>query len=261
VTGIFPDFKTVLVLALGLTRTASTFALLPILSSQVAPALVRNSLFVGMGLIVLELQPAVALGHLSTPAWLGAFAAEVFIGLTIGFFFAGVLWSLEIAGDFIDQKISASRFNLTDPFSGSNGGVYGGFFSRLAIFAFAASGGLLYMTTVLLQSYVLWPIAGPRPHLHPQDLTLFERVFTDLIALALMFSAPVLVLTTVLEGVMGLLNRFSPQFNVFALSLALKMWFSVFVVAITAAMLANLFVGDLFNQGAAVMELLSRKEP
>jgi type III secretion protein T len=249
------------VLALGLTRTASAFLLLPVLTNQLAPPLVRNSLFVGMGLIVMALQPAQGFEHLSVPAWFGAFLLEMFVGSTIGFFFAGVLWSLEIAGDLIDQKINTARFSLADPFSDTSTGVYGGFFARLAVFAFAASGGLLYVTTVILESYVLWPIGGQSPRLHPQDVTVFERVFAGLVALGLVFSAPTLVLTLFLDGVMGLLNRFAPQLNVFSLSLTMKMWFSVFAAAITAATLANLFANDVFSQGALVTRFLSHRAP
>ncbi len=249
-TGAGFDFQSVLVLALSLMRTACAFAMLPVLTREVAPPLVRNSLFVGLGLIVLALQPARDVGHLTATRWIGAFCIEANIGLTIGFFFAGVLWSLQIAGDFIDQKVNTTRFMLIDPFSGSSGSIYGGLFSRLAMFAFAASGGLLYVINIILESYVLWPIGQPGLHLHLQDVTIFQRVFADLMVLALLFSAPALVLTTFLDGVLGLLNRFSPQFNVFLLSIALKMWFSVFAVAITAAMAADLFVGEIFKDGA-----------
>jgi type III secretion protein T len=258
VTALGFNLESILVLALGLTRSACAFALLPVLTNQVAPALVRNSLFVGMGLIVLTLQPAQAFAYLTAPGWIAAFVREAFIGLTVGFFFAGVLWALQIAGDFIDHKANTARFSLADPFSGGSGAVYGGFFSRLAVFAFAASGGLLYMTTIILQSYALWPIGGQGPNLHPQDVTVFERVFGNLIALALMFSAPALVLNTVLDAALGLLNRFSPQFNVMSLSLGLKMWFSVFAVAVTAAILADLMAGDVFAQGARAIDFIGR---
>lgn len=241
----------VLALGLGLARTACAYLMLPIFTSQVGPPLVRNSFFVGTGLLVLALQPP-ALAAAPDLRWLLWFCHEIVLGLLIGFFFASVLWALQMAGDVIDQKISVSHLMQSDPFSGTQESVFGGIFGRLALYVFAASGGFVLVTKVILESYVLWPIGGVL-HLKAGGADIFESLFSQLVVLAMACSAPALVLMIAFDGFSGLVNKVVPNFNVFAASLALKSWFAVLAVSISIGVVADVFAHALIDRSARLL--------
>jgi type III secretion protein T len=249
-------FDQVLVLGVAITRIATAFALTPLLSRQVAPTLVRNSLFVAFGLIVLLMQPAYDPSPSRGGAWLALFAREAVIGLFIGFFFGGVLWAFEAAGQIIDAKIGAAMAQVSDPFSGLDTTLNGAVLGRLANLAFMASGGLLVFVSAILSSYVIWPLDTAAPHLRPADLNLFEDEFARIMAIAVGFAAPALAVLTVVEGGMGLLNRFAPQLNVFAASLPIKAWLATLVVLATLGLMVDTIVNETAGRGEIVLQLL-----
>jgi type III secretion protein T len=245
----------VLALGLSLTRTACAYLMLPVFGNQVGPALVRNSFFVGTGLMILALQPPVAFESGSALHWTALYLHEIVLGLLIGFFFAGVLWALQIAGDTIDQKINAARFMQTNPFSGAGDSVFGDLFGRVALYVFAASGGFIYVTNVLLESYVIWPIDGAL-RLKMGSLDVFDATFAQLVVLSLMLSAPALVLMTLFDGFSGLVNKIVPNFNVFSASFALKAWFGVFAVSISIGVVVTVFAQNLVERSAKLLSYL-----
>ncbi len=218
--------------------------------------MVRNSLFVGFSLIVIALQPDLANMRLTMPGWIGLFAREAVIGLVIGFFFATILWAFEAAGSVIDAKSGATMAQIVDPLSGQNTTLNGAFLGRLANFVFMFSGGLLLLVNVLLQSYAIFPIAPSAPRLELHGAALFEGEFGRFMSLTVAFAAPALVILTVVEGGLGILNRFAPQLNVFTLSLAVKSWLAVLIVLATSGLLIQTLISEIAERPAVVMEVL-----
>lgn len=249
-------FDQALVLAIAVTRTAACFTLLPLFTPELVPALVRNSLFVGFALIVIALQPDLAAIRLTMPQWVGLFGREAVIGLVIGFFFATILWAFQSAGEIIDAKAGTTIAQIVDPLSGQTTSLNAAFLGRLANFAFMFSGGLLLLVTVILQSYIIFPISPTAPRLALQGVGLFEGEFSRFMGLAVTFAAPSLVILTVVEGGMGLLNRFAPQLNVFTLSLAIKAWLGTAIVLGTVGLLVQTLVNEVAARPGVVLQVL-----
>lgn len=245
-----------LLLAVAVTRTAAAFSLMPILTPEIVPALVRNSLFVGFSLIVLATQPQVLRLQLSSPEWVALFAREGSIGLAIGFLFGVMLWAFEAAGRIIDAKAGAATAEIVDPLSGETTSLNGAFLSRLAAFVFMFSGGLLMFVTVLLRSYAIWPLAAAAPHFALAGAGVFESAFARLMGLALVFAAPALVLLTLAEGAMGLMNRFAPQLNVFSMSLSLKAWLATLIILATCGLFIESLENEIASRPAAIEAVL-----
>lgn len=249
-------FDQALILAIGVTRTAAAFTLMPLLTPETVPPLVRNSLFVGFALIVIAIQPEAARMQLSMPQWVGLFGREAIIGLVIGFFFATILWAFEAAGQIIDAKSGATMAQIVDPLSGATTSLNGAFLGRMANFVFMFSGGLLLLVTVLVGSYAVFPISPSAPRLSIGAVGVFEGEFSRVMALAVTFAAPALVLLTIVEGGMGLMNRFAPQLNVFSLSLAIKAWLATLIVLATSGLLVDALMNEIASRPQAVNALL-----
>lgn len=211
------------VLALSTTRIAVAFLLLPLFSEEIIPALVRNSIFVVLAIVAATLQPkGLDPGALSGLQWITLFAKEAFIGLVIGFFFGLFLWAFEAAGIIIDTQIGASMAMVYDPLSGHEVTLLGDFLGRWINYLFLATGGLLFFTTAIFESYLIWPVDQPLPELKQATLILFQTEFSRFITLIFMIAAPVVVIIFLVDMSMGLINRFAKRLDIIFISLAIK---------------------------------------
>src|SRR5690606_14501408 len=94
-------------LALGLTlpRIIGAFIMLPLISPQNMPAMVRNSFLVSLAIVALPIVVLTAPpGTMSTLSWPALVVKELFIGIAIGFCFGIVFWAISAAGNVIDTQ-------------------------------------------------------------------------------------------------------------------------------------------------------------
>lgn len=245
-----------LLLALSTTRIAVAFLVLPIFTGDLIPATVRNAIYVAFGVLALALQPAATNAQIVQVQWLMLFGKEAFLGAGIGFLFGSVLWAFEAAGALIDTKIGATTAQVTDPLSGQQTPLTGAFLGRLANFVFMFSGGLLLLMGTLLDSYVLWPVLSELPVLKAAGAAAFEAEFGRLMLLALLIAAPSLVVLFAIDGVLGLVNRFAQQLNVFSLSMSIKTWASTAVLMLMMASMVQQLIADVQSRPAIVLRTL-----
>ncbi len=156
----------------------------------------------------------------------------------------------------IDTKAGTTQAQVQDPTSGQTTTLNGALFGRLAGFVFMAGGGFMVMIGTLLESYTLWPVRAPFPSLVQGGMRLFEMEFGRIMALTLLIAAPALVLMYVIEGVLGLINRFAQQLNVFSLSQSLKSVAAIWIIWVQLASLVQLLQDDLIGRGGVAFRSL-----
>jgi len=245
-----------LLLGLSTTRVAVALLLLPLFSPDTMPPLVRNAVFVALAVLSLALQPVVDVHALHAVMWLRLFGKEIFLGALIGLLFGSVLWAFEIAGQIIDMKTGASLAQVVDPLSGHQTPLTAAFLSRLAGFAFMGSGGLLLLVGLMLQSFALWPVDAVLPPPRLAGVTLVEAEFGRLATLGLLLAAPALVVLYLVEGVFGLVNRYAPQLNVFALSSSVKLLAAQALLLLMLTSFIQVLVDDIAARPPIVLRTL-----
>jgi type III secretion protein T len=245
-----------LLLGLSTTRIAVAFLLLPLFTGDLIPATLRNAIYVAFGILALSLQPAATHAAVMQVNWLLLFAKEAFIGGGLGFLFGSVLWAFEAAGQLIDTKVGATTAQVTDPLSGQQTPLTGAFLGRLANFVFMFSGGLLLLMGLLLDSYGVWPVLSSKPVLVKAGMSVFEAEFGRLMLLSLLIAAPSLVVLFAIDAVLGLVNRFAQQLNVFSLSMSLKTWASTAVLMIMMTSMVEQVILDIQARPGIVMQLM-----
>lgn len=245
-----------LLVGLATTRIAVAFLLLPVFTSELIPPLIRNAIFVAFALISVMLQPTISVADFSTGDWIMLFAKEAFVGAAIGVFFGIMLWAFEAAGQVIDTQIGATMAQIIDPLSGHQTSLTGAFLSRLANFVFMAVGGLLILIGILMESYALWPIGQVLPDLAKLGVTLFEAEFSNFFQLMLLISAPMLVVLFIIDSVLGLVNRYAQELNVFFLSMSLKALAAVAMLLIMVPPLVQLIIDKVADHSALTLDSL-----
>ena len=245
-------------LALTLPRIAAAFMILPLMTQDTVPALVRNAFFVSLALIAYPIAaaaaPATALG---AGAWPFVVAKEIFLGLVLGFGFGAVFWALGAAGGIVDTQIGTNFANTLDPLQGHQTSLNGALLSMLASWLFMASGAFLVFLELLLGSYSIWPVASFVPVLKPAGALLFIHDLQYLMSTALLFAAPAVVVMTLLDLSFGLINRYAQQLNVFSLTMPIKAWTAQWLLLLSLGLIMEIVLRQLFaNKG--LLALLQR---
>jgi type III secretion protein T len=244
-----------LLLGLSTMRVATAFLLVPLFTQDLIPALIRNALFIALALLGLLVQDVQPLG-LSGWQWAVLYGREALIGAAMGFLFAGLMWSFEMAGQLIDSKVGATQAQVQDPLSGHQTSLTGAFLARLASWVFMASGGFMLFAALLLDSFALWPLQGEWS-LRPAAAVVFEAEFGRMLRLALLVAAPSLMLLYLVDGVLGLINRYAQQLNVFSLSMSIKAVVGHLVLLLQLASLVTLMNDELLARSGIVKTLLA----
>jgi type III secretion protein SpaR/YscT/HrcT len=234
-----------LLTALASTRFALAFLLLPILSPDTVPQMVRASIFLALGVITLAIQPPIAVSAWKASDWLMLFAREAFLGLAMGLLLAAVLWAFDAAGQVVDGASSMGQARVSDPLSGQQTSVSGAFLGRLAIYVFMFSGGLTLWVGVLMQSFALWPLARQGFAIKHIGVTLFESAFARFAGLTFMMAAPVLVVLYTIDLSLGLMNRYAPQLNLISISASLKTLTAVLIWLVLLSTLVQTLLDNL----------------
>lgn len=211
-----------LLVALSCTRLAVAFLLLPLITPETVPALVRNAIFLALGIVTSALQPGISPATWTLPQWLALFGKEAFIGLALGVLLGTVLWAFEAAGQIVDTKSGANQAQLTDPLSGQQTTLSGALLGRMATFVFMGAGGLMLWVGTLLQSFAAWPLGDSNWNLRPQGVLLFEEAFARFALTSFLLAAPALVVLYAIDLTLGLMNRYAPQLNLISISMSLK---------------------------------------
>lgn len=248
----------ILTISLTMPRIAAAFLMLPILTEESMPALVRNSFFVSLAIIAFPFaaasSPMQAMGGV---LWIGIVLKEIFIGLAIGFMFGLVFWAIGNVGNIIDTKAGSTIASVIDPLQGHQTSLTSSFLSRLAGWLFMASGGFLVFLNILLGSYTVWPVSSGFPVLSKAGEVLFIGGFAGLMTMSLVLAAPALVILALVDLCLGLINRYAQQLNVFALSLSIKTWLSTWIVLLCLGVFVD-FVLKHIAESNGLLEVLKR---
>jgi type III secretion protein T len=247
-------------MALGLTlpRIAGAFLMLPLLTAETVPAMVRNSFMVSIAIVALPISMAgIPVDSMNALQWVPTVLKEIFIGISIGFCFGVVFWAIGAVGNVIDTQVGLGMAAVFDPIQGHQTSVHGDFLSRLAMWLFMASGAFMIFLDLLLSSYSLWPVTSFWPRLHPQGMNLFVGHFSYMMTAVLVLAAPAMVLMLIIDLSFGLVNRYAPQLNVFALTLPIKAWIATAVILLLIGVYVEIILGRLgANRG--LLELIQK---
>ena len=247
-------------LALGLTvpRVTGAFLMLPLLTAQTVPAMVRNSFLVSLAIVALPIAMAGApVDYMNNPLWVAIILKELFLGISLGFCFGIVFWAIGAAGAVMDSQVGMGMASIFDPIQGHQISPHGQFLSQLAAWLFMASGAFLIFLDLLLTSYVVWPVLSYTPVLDGGGVHVFVGHFDYLMTTLLVMAAPAMVLLLVVDLTFGLVNRYAPQLNVFALTLPIKAWIATAVILLLIGVYVEIVLKRLAaNRG--LLDLLDR---
>jgi flagellar biosynthetic protein FliR len=229
-------------LLLPFLRILGLFTAAPLFSNKAVPVRAR---VVAAGAIAVVVAPFAGVPpgiSLASASGLGLVAQQVGIGLALGFA-ARLLFSVfEIAGEFIGLQMGFSFAGFFDPHGGSESAV-GSWLHTVAMMLFVALNAHLLLVEALVATFRTIPIAadplGALAVLRP------DRLGADVFRLALSLALPATLLMLFVNLALGFVSRVAPQLSIFSVG---------FPVTLLAGLLALLVIAQQME--APVMEAL-----
>ena len=196
-------------------RVAGIFTTAPVLSQKSIPRRVRLALAI---LIVICAQPSLPPMPdiaINSPQAVMVIIQQVLIGLTMGFAARVVFAAIEFAGEIIGLQMGLSFASFFDPMMGGQANGASRFLGTTALWLFVVMNGHLLLTGAVLQSFHAFPVS-------PEPLAFLNQVQpqvwgAEIFKLGLWVALPVVSMLLLVNMVLGLIARGSPQMNVFTI--------------------------------------------
>ncbi len=213
-------------------RTASAFWALPFTNKEILSGFTKNSIVMSLILpliTVLPVQIQIA-PKVSFLIFIGLMLKEIFIGFMIGMLIGFAFWAAQNAGDFVDMQRGAFYALIYDPMVTTQSTPFGNLFFHILVVLFFINGGFTDMLKTIFDSYAVWPINNFLPIWDMNIAAILTNTLIRLGRLILAIAVPISIACFSVDLSMGLINRFTPNLNVFIISLPIKSALAVFMI-------------------------------
>jgi len=237
------------IMVIGL-RVSGLMLFAPFFSSVSIPPRVKVVLVVA---ITAVLYPVFSpqLSSLAITQWPSVVASETLLGIGMGLATNAVFEAAQIAGQMLSVQMGYSLVNILDPNTQVESTVVALFHQTMAMFIFLA---------LDVHHWILRAIAHSFQYLPPGTATI-NPMFTKtllhegaiVLELGIQIAAPVLAATLLMDVVLGLLGKASPQMPLMLLGPAVKSMLGVLVLGATIGFWPRLFE-RYFSQSIAYTE-------
>lgn len=242
-----------LLLLLIFIRMTSFFVIVPFLTVQGIPALVKIGL---AGIISYLIFSVIDAENFLFPQnmveFMGMAIGEVIVGLTLGFIVFLVFGGIRTAGQIIDLQMSLLMASVFDPQYGSPVTLVGQLYFQLALVYFFIINGHHSLLVALTGSYSIIPV-GMHTLAETTVWGLMEIFFWTFL-LAFQIALPVVVTILLVDITLGLISKTVPQLHVFMVGLPLKIGAGLLALVLVLPIMTGVFE-NLF--GEMVKEMLN----
>lgn len=189
--------------------------------------------------------------------FVGMLAKEVFVGFTLGFVASLVFEAVQVAGRLADLQRGSTMSELFAPQLQERVSEFGQFKLQLAIVIFLTTGAHRFFISSLVRSFEFIP-ALKFPHIEAgwTPAAEFMTMITgSVLSIGIQLAVPIIITLLLTDLFFGLINRVAPQVNVFFLSMPVKMWIGIFVLAVMMPFLIERF-RDYFDASYRAFEFM-----
>lgn len=226
---------------LVLVRVASFFVTMPIFSYRTIPANLKIGLAAILALIVtttLFNDQTIPLNSL----FILLIIKEAIVGLSIGFVAGLLLYSVQLAGTFIDMQMGLSIANTINPENGVTSPISGQYLYTFTLLLFLALNGHHMLLNGVFYSFSLIPLDDLAIHITDGSTAHFVvTVFLQMIGIAFQLAMPIIGCLFLVDVALGVVARTVPQVNVFVIGLPLKILVGFILLLIIFPMYFVLF--------------------
>ncbi len=220
-----------------LTRVTSFIFIVPFFSMRSVPRRVRIGLgfFISL-LLYYSVTPHVQLEYTTVWQYAVIVMKEALTGLFLGYGAVICNSIVLFAGRMIDMDIALSMVSQFDPSTNEEASISGMYYQYIVLLILFVTGMHRYLISALADAYRLIPVNGAV--FHTDNITAsMVQFMSEYIVLGFRVALPVFVVITLLNAVLGIMAKVSPQMNMFAIGIQLKLLAGFAVLLVTTLML------------------------
>lgn len=219
-----------------LVRVASFIYIAPFFSMSNTPRNVRIGLSFFIAILLYQSVPRQAVEYDTLIGYSVIVMKEVITGLLIGF--AANLCSsvVSFAGQIADMEMGLSMASLMDPTTKESSTITGIYYNYMILLMLMVSGLHRYLIKALAETYVLIPINGAIIRSDALFSSLLEFM-SNYIIIGFRICLPIFAVMVILNAVLGVLAKVSPQLNMFAVGIQMKVLVGICILFLSTAML------------------------
>ncbi|OQP30125.1 flagellar biosynthetic protein FliR [Pantoea latae] len=234
-----------------LARMLALFATAPLLSERTISNRVKIGLAALITWLMVPVLPPVEVTLFSSAGfWL--LLQQMLIGVGLGFTMQLAFAAVRLSGEVIGLQMGLSFATFFDPGSRLNMPVLARFLDMLAMLLFLTFNGHLWLISLLADSFHTLPIGGGL--LNANAFNALVKAGGLIFLNGMMLALPLIVLLLLINLVLGLLNRVTPQLSIFAVGFPITLTVGILTMGLMMPLVAP-FCEHLFSE---VFDLLAQ---
>lgn len=236
-------------------RVSAFIVAAPVFSTGMVPTRIRLIIAVAISIAIFPgLTPTNQIDPVSLDMFL-MILQQILIGVSLGFVMQFIFAAVVNGGQLIGMQMGLGFAQMMDPQTGVNVPVVSQFYNIIAVLLFLSINGHLVLLQIVGESFELIPVDGSGLSMSGIEALVFFSSW--MFSGALIMVLPAVVSLLMINMVMGVITRATPQMNIFAVgfSLTITAGFIVIMVTLSTALPQ---LAMLFNEGFLFMrELLN----
>lgn len=161
---------------------------------------------------------------------------EVLTGLLIGFAANLCASVVSFAGHIADMEMGLSMTSMLDPTTRETSTITGIYYNYMVLLMLMISGMHRYLIQALAETYILIPVSGM---VMRSDALLSAMLgfMSNYIIIGFRICLPIFAVMIILNAVLGVLAKVSPQLNMFAVGIQMKVLVGLSILFLSTSML------------------------
>jgi len=232
-------------------RIFPVFILTPLLAVSGVPKKVLILWVLGLSVVMVSGLPTPQVNiNPSLFNLIGLALNELMIGIAFAFGLFTMFGAFHFGGRIIDVQMGFGVATVIDPATKNQAPLMGTFLNMMAVIVFMSAGGLNLLLEGIAFSMTQMPIGIS---LWQLKLSVIVAQFGSMFIFSVMIVAPAMIAILLLDVGIGVMARTMPQVNVFIISLPIKIFLGLFMLASSIKYLTPL-LRNLFHSTFSYME-------
>ena len=222
-----------------LMRVTAFMYSVPFFSTNGTPDRVKIGLSIFISYSLYTLMPDGAVEYNSVFTYAIIVVKETLTGLLIGYGAQICTTILNLAGHISDMETGLSMVTVYDPSTRENVTITGAYYQYGVTLLLMITGMYQYVFAALKETFVLIPINGA-VFSSENLLAAMIEFLVDYMSIGLRICLPVFGVMLLLNSLLGILAKVSPQMNMFAVGIQIKVLVGLGVLFLTVSLLPSI---------------------
>ncbi|MDO4303083.1 MAG: flagellar biosynthetic protein FliR [Bacillota bacterium] len=229
-----------------LVRVTCFVYVAPFFSMSNTPRRIRVGLSIFVAILLYQVVPHEALEYRTLLGYFIIVMKEAVTGLLIGFGANLCSTVVSFAGHIADMEMGLSMASMFDPATKETSTISGIYYNYMVLLMLLISGMHRYLLKALAETYTLIPVNGAIFRADELMASMAEFM-SNYITIGFRICLPIFAVMIVLNAVLGILAKVSPQLNMFAVGIQMKVLVGICILFLSTAMLPDA-AGFIYDQ-------------